>query len=39
VCNNCNAEEEVKEIKIASFSIVLCRKCRNKLKELLEEEG
>lgn len=38
VCNNCNAEEEVEEIKIAGFSVALCKKCRNKLKELLEEE-
>ncbi len=38
-CNNCNAEEEIKEIKIAGFSIALCKKCRNELKELLEDEG
>lgn len=36
VCNNCNAEEEVKEIGIAGFSIALCKKCRNKLKEFFE---
>ena len=39
VCNNCNAEEEIKEIGIAGFSIALCKKCRNELKELLEDEG
>ena len=38
-CNNCGVEEEVKEIKIAGFSVALCKKCRNELKELLEEEG
>lgn len=38
VCNNCNAEEEIKEIKVANFSIALCRKCKNELKELLEGE-
>ena len=39
VCNNCDVEEGVKEIKIAGFSVALCKKCRNKLKESLEEEG
>lgn len=38
ICNNCVSKEEVKEIKITNFSIALCKKCRNKLKELLEEE-
>lgn len=38
-CNNCDAEEKIKEIKIANFSIALCKKCRNELKELLEDEG
>ena len=37
-CNNCGTEEGIREIKVANFSIALCRKCRNKLKELLEEE-
>lgn len=37
-CNDCGSKDDIKEIEIVGVAIVaLCKDCRRKLKELLEE--
>ena len=37
ICHECHSEEDVKAIEIGSNCIILCKNCREKLKELLQE--
>lgn len=37
-CNECNSQDDVKELHLGISGITLCGDCRKKLIDLLEEE-
>lgn len=34
-CHECNSKEDVREIKVGSYGLHLCKPCRKKLSNLL----
>ncbi|EQB4340867.1 TPA: hypothetical protein ACXDAZ_002628 [Clostridium botulinum] len=37
-CNECNSNEDVRAIEFGRHNLIICKKCREKLKDLLSNE-